>query len=168
MLAVKGPLLCHAVRTRLPVCSPVRAHSLQQVSLGARPASGLRSAGRAPPGAPDTQSQLARPPSAGLGRPGSSSSHRRDTGDGFANILKKDGVGARSGHRPSPLLGGAVSSDDEDAPVQDLLAGDPLAGLSMAAQGVDTAAAAAGAQGVLVKDILSAEEELRVSWATEA
>jgi hypothetical protein len=47
--------------------------------------------------------------------------------------------------------------------VQDLLAGDPLTGLSMAAQGVDAAAAAAGAQGVLVKDILSAEEELRVS-----
>jgi hypothetical protein len=61
-----------------------------------------------------------------------------------------------------PLLGGADSSDDEDAPVQDLLA-DPLTGLSLGAQALDAAAAAAGAQGVLVKDILSAEDELRVS-----
>jgi hypothetical protein len=45
---------------------------------------------------------------------------------------------------------------------QDLMA-DPLLGLSAGALRMDAAAAAAGAQGVLVKDILSAEEELRVS-----
>lgn len=128
-------------------------------ALGARPASGLRSAGRAPPAAADGQ-QLARPPSAGFGKPGSTSSNSRDSG-GFTNILR-DSPGARSGRRAVPLLGGADSSDDEDAPVQDLLA-DPLTGLSMGVQGVDAAAAAAAsAQGVLVKDILSAEEELRV------
>lgn len=48
------------------------------------------------------------------------------------------------------------------SPVQDLMA-EPLLGLSAGAQRMDAAAAAAGAQGVLVKDILSAEEELRVS-----
>jgi hypothetical protein len=60
------------------------------------------------------------------------------------------------------LLGGADSSDDEDAPVQDLLA-DPSMGLSVGAQAMEAAAAAAGAHGVLVKDILCAEHELRVS-----
>lgn len=39
---------------------------------------------------------------------------------------------------------------------------DPLLGLSAEPRRLDAAAAAAGAQGVLVKDILSAEEELRV------
>lgn len=47
-------------------------------------------------------------------------------------------------------------------PLVGLSAGGAL-GLSGVALGQNAAAAAAGAQGVLVKDILSAEEELRVS-----
>lgn len=78
--------------------------------------------------------------------------------------------GRRSGRR-ALAIGDASSSDEDDGPIQDLLVGG-LSGLSAGARGLDTAAAAAGAQGVLVKDILSAEEQLRVSkgshWATQA
>jgi hypothetical protein len=100
-----------------PVCSAARLNSTQAGALlGARPASGMRT----PLGAADSQPQLARPPSAGLGRPGSSSSTSRNAGHagGSTNILG-EGSGARSGRRAAvPLLGGADSGDDEDAPVQ--------------------------------------------------
>lgn len=94
-------------------CSSKRASSPQQ-GVGAHPASGLYSAGRTPP---DSQSQLQRPPSAGLGRPGSINS--RDAGAAGPNILR-DGPGSRSQRRAAvPLLGGGDSSSDgEDAPVQ--------------------------------------------------
>lgn len=94
-------------------CSSKRASSPQQ-GVGARPASGLYSAGRTPP---DSQSQLQRPPSAGLGRPGSINS--RDACAAGPNILR-DGPGSRSQRRAAvPLLGGGDSSSDgEDAPVQ--------------------------------------------------
>jgi hypothetical protein len=49
-------------------------------------------------------------------------------------------------------------------PLMELSAGGAL-GLSGGPLGQNAAAAAAGAQGVLVKDILSAEEELRVRLA---
>lgn len=96
------------------VCSTARLNSPQAGALlGARLASGMRT----PAGDADSQPQLARPPSAGLGRPGSSSSTSRSAGGG-ANILG-DGPGVRSGRRAAvPLLSGADSSDDEDAPVQ--------------------------------------------------
>jgi hypothetical protein len=94
--------------------SAARVNSPQAGALlGARPASGMR----APPSAADGQAQLTKPPSAGLARPGSSSSTSRNAGGG-TNILG-DGPGARSGRRAAvPLLGGADSSDDDDAPIQ--------------------------------------------------
>jgi len=81
-----------------------------------------------------------------------------------AGRILGESPGRRSGRRAAVALaiGDASSSDEDDGPIQDLLAGG-LSGLSAGARGLDSAAAAAGAQGVLVKDILSAEEQLRVS-----